>query len=497
MKIPRQILQQLQGFVVSSRWLSVYPHSMARLVSLGLLSLVLMLVVALALAGVYLERATTKGQKAVIFSTQAVQYSLALSDLTKDMERSARVYQVLGNDSLLASYSQFRSQLQITAKQLSGLDLPEAIKAQITALLTLEQDAFAIISTAKPGSEAASQAIESFTTIRDIARTLISVNSREVEIRVNEMKATARSTRQTLLWEGLAAILLVSAVAIFVIPPLARYIRELDQSILQIGRGNLDRKISLQGPKDIRDLGARLEWLRRQLLLLETQKQHFLRHFSHELKTPLASLREGACLLADGVAGPINQEQEEVCAILQRNCSSLQKNIEDLLKYSVSMQPFQAYDYQQIRLDEQITGVTREHNLHIRAKELIIKTNLEAVTILEDAGKITTVLDNLLSNAVKFSPLRGQIDIHLWQDSHRAIVEVTDQGPGIDEEEKERIFDAFYKVRNPENRDVEGSGLGLSIAKQYANAHGGDIEVIHYPHGARLRLTLPLQPKLQ
>lgn len=469
-----------------------YPSSLAQFVSICLGGLLLLLVAALVVAGVYLERATTHGQKAVSFATRAVQYSIAISDLTKDMERSARVYQVLGNDSLLASYNQFRLQLDETSQRLTALDIPESLRTDIEKMRVLEKHAFATISTAQPGSEAATSAIESFGEIREIGRRLIAVNSQEVERRVNEMKTKARQTRQALMWEGLIAILLIALLGARIIPPLVRYIRELDRSIVQIGRGNLDRPISLRGPKDIRELGARLEWLRRQLLLLESQKQHFLRHFSHELKTPLTSIREGTSLLSEEIAGGLNDEQREVCEILHRNCDSLQQHIEDLLKYSVSMQPFQAYDYSPLRLDEQILGVTREHKLQMRAKALTLETDLEPATVLEDEGKITTVLDNLLSNAVKFSPQGGKITISLHTTAQHAIVEVEDDGPGIAHGERERIFDAFYKVRTEQQRHIEGSGLGLSIAKQYATAHGGDIDVIDSQRGACLRLTLPL-----
>lgn len=491
----RVALGRLRRTLFPNRWLSFYPNSLTQLISGGLLILVLLLVTALGIAGLYLEKATSKGQQAVTFSTQAVQYSLALSDLVKDMERSARVYQVLNNNSLLASYSQFRRRFELTAKNLAGLEYTAAIKSQLDTLLTKERQAFAVFATAKPGTVRASEAIELFSEMRDLAAALIAYNSQAIETRVNEMKETAATTRRALFWEAIIAIGFVVVVAVWVIPPLSRYIRDLDQSIVQIGHGNLDKEISLKGPRDIRELGARLEWLRRQLDLLETQKQHFLRHFSHELKTPLASLREGASLLAEEVAGSLNDEQKEIAAILQRNCVSLQQQIDSLLKYSVSMQPFQTYEYQAVRLDEQILGVTREHKLQIRAKELSVRTELEAVTVYEDQGQITTVIDNLVSNAVKFSPHGGHIEILLFQDGKNAVLEVADDGPGIPSEEKPLVFDAFYKSRNSDNDHIEGSGLGLSIAKHYASAHGGDIEIIDGDKGARLRLTLPLPAK--
>ena len=476
-------------------YFSFYPRSLTQLMSAGLLGLVLLLVAALAIAGLYVEKATSKGQQAVIFSTEAVRHSLTLSELLKDMERSARIYQVLGNESLLANYAQLRQKLNDTAAELVTLEFDSKIKNTISMLLQKEKQGFAELATNGPGADQAANTVEIFAELRDIAATLIAHNSLSIETRVKEMKDTAAKTRRTLFWEAGVALALVIATALWIIPPLSRYIRDLDQSLVQIGNGNLDKHISLKGPKDIRELGARLEWLRQQLQQLESRKQHFLQHFSHELKTPLASLREGTSLLSEGVMGELNNDQREIAVILQRNCLNLQQQIDDLLTYSVSMQPFQSFNYQKLQLDEQILGVTREQQLQIRAKDISLITALDKVSIYADTAQITTVLDNLISNAVKFSPSGGRINIELRTDGQWAVIDVADEGPGISDSEHDRIFEAFYKSPSTMNENAEGSGLGLSIAKQYSNAHGGNIEVINTHKGARLRLTLPREPQ--
>ncbi len=193
--------------------------------------------------------------------------------------------------------------------------------------------------------------------------------------------------------------------------------------------------------------------------------------------------------------GELNNDQREIAVILQRNCLNLQQQIDDLLTYSVSMQPFQSFNYQKLQLDEQILGVTREQQLQIRAKDISLITALDKVSIYADTAQITTVLDNLISNAVKFSPSGGRINIELRTDGQWAVIDVADEGPGISDSEHDRIFEAFYKSPSTMNENAEGSGLGLSIAKQYSNAHGGNIEVINTHKGARLRLTLPREPQ--
>ena len=114
---------------------------------------------------------------------------------------------------------------------------------------------------------------------------------------------------------------------------IARPIRQLDQAIRQMGTADFTHAIEVNGPQDLRYVGQRLEWLRTRLNELEQQQTRFLRHVSHELKTPLTAVREGAELLRDNVGGRLSPEQQEIVRIVRENTLSLQKLIEDLLTY--------------------------------------------------------------------------------------------------------------------------------------------------------------------
>src|SRR5439155_770794 len=114
---------------------------------------------------------------------------------------------------------------------------------------------------------------------------------------------------------------------------ISRPIAEIDAAIRQLGGADFSRPIAVRGPADLRYLGRRLDWLRRRLDEFETQKNRFLRHVSHELKTPLTALREGAELLHDEVAGPLAPPQHQVVSIMRDNSVKLQRLIEELLDY--------------------------------------------------------------------------------------------------------------------------------------------------------------------
>src|SRR5690606_35978379 len=116
-----------------------------------------------------------------------------------------------------------------------------------------------------------------------------------------------------------------------------RPIKQLKASIQQLGQADLRPLPAISGPQDIVELGREIDWLRQRLQALEDQKLRFLRHVSHELKTPLASLREGVALLDDELAGSLNARQRSIVAIMDSASRDLQKRIEDLIRYSGMM----------------------------------------------------------------------------------------------------------------------------------------------------------------
>jgi len=237
-------------------------------------------------------------------------------------------------------------------------------------------------------------------------------------------------------------------------------------------------------------LGEQLDWLRGRLLELEAQKTRFLQHMSHELKTPLTALREGSDLLSSGVVGNLNAEQREITRILQENSIELRKLIEGLLNYSAVHAQASYLDAKIVPLKDVVRRVVNDRKLAIVAKNLRIELNCENVAAYCDEEKIRVVLDNLLSNAVKFSPERGLVSIKLYEQAGDAVFEVLDEGPGIPEPERDRVFEAFYRGTVTPVSKVKGSGLGLSIVKEYVTLHRGRVEVLEGP-GAHFRFRIP------
>jgi two-component system, NtrC family, sensor histidine kinase GlrK len=245
------------------------------------------------------------------------------------------------------------------------------------------------------------------------------------------------------------------------------------------------------GPPDIRSVGQQLEWLRLRLTELDADKARFLRHISHELKTPLASLHEGVAVLGDGVAGALNPDQAEVVRILQGNTQALQQQIEALLRFNAA-----AFEARQLRREPTDMRALAEsqveaQRLRWQSHQLEVAVEGPAVVMPVDRDKMASALGNLLSNAIRFSPFGGQVRVTLTTQAGRLWIDVQDQGPGVAPADRDRIFEPFYRGERQPADAVRGTGIGLSIVHEYILAHGGRIELLPDGPGAHFRIELP------
>ena len=251
-------------------------------------------------------------------------------------------------------------------------------------------------------------------------------------------------------------------------------------------------EIQLSAPFDLSDLSTSLENLRLNMTQKEVQQQRFLRHISHEIKTPLTSIKEGSKLLDDQILGQMNSEQREITNILVRSSNELQRAIEHLLDYNEAIAIRKAKHRKPSDVADHVRAALTKHELPIKQKRLVVKTSLSICHGNIDASQITTVFENLISNAVKQSPTGGVLEITLDKSrSGEIIFFVKDQGPGVNRDDKEAIFDPFYVGKQTNVSTVKGTGLGLSIAKQYIEEHNGSISALDSRNGAIFKVVLP------
>ncbi|MGH8659137.1 MAG: sensor histidine kinase [Gammaproteobacteria bacterium] len=408
------------------------------------------------------------------------------------MERNARQYQLLGDRSLYEGYLKRRTQFRASVDGLSALDLSASQRKLLAELITEETKIYQAFRHRPGYRETVQQALTRFAKTSELANSLLSESRAWVVDGTDKMSQAAAQVQHSLILQASALIPTVLLLALLGSLFIAKSVEQIEGAIHRLGRGEFSSPIQVKGPKDLEEVGKHLDWLRLRLLELDYQKTKFLRHVSHDLKTPLAALREGSQLLREEVVGRLNKDQTEIAEILYKNCLQLQDRIENLLRFNrVAGNNATKLSSQPVSLHQLIHQTLDEHKLTLQAKELAVETDLEPLHINGDAEKLGVVLDNLFSNAIKYSPLHGKISVTLRKHKNRIDLEVLDQGPGIDPGERKRVFEPFFHGQAIESGYVKGTGLGLAISQEYVKAHSGTIEVVEKQSGACFRVTLP------
>ncbi len=469
-----------------------YPKSFLKLLLLGFGLSALPLILALSNASVYVDRLTTQSQAAVDQAAEAARSSRVLMEQVTAMERLARQYLILGDAALLANYAKVRGGFKQTTSDMSLLPLDEPQLQELNKAIEQEQALFGQLARTHDKGAGRKQLIGGYVELSKLANNVLEQSNLLIDREIENMNEAARRTQRSLLWQLAASIPIGILIAVLFAFLIAKPIRQLDHAIRQLGGAEFATAISVRGPADLEYLGQRLEWLRRRLIELETQKTRFLHHVSHELKTPLTALREGSELLADGSSGALNHQQSEIAEILRHNSVQLQRLIEGLLSYQQALDSINRLEFRATDLADIARQAAQAHKLALAARHLDLELRLEPAPLTADADKLRVVVDNLVSNAINYSPQDGTISLSVGTNADKVVLEIGDAGPGIAAEDRERVFDWFFQGKLSHQGRVKSSGLGLAIAREFVLAHRGSIEVISAPTpGAHIRVSLP------
>jgi len=430
----------------------------------------------------------SSGATALALNTSVQQ----LAERSVDLERSARQYLVLQERPVLERFQTARTEA-IAALALIETDLPSL--ASLTAQWRQQAAAIeaAISTTAFPaGTKQHTQA--TVTALADLAQTnnqLAQDVQRQLADRNHVLLDALDQRRNQLTGHILTALALAIALAALTGWWLLRPLRRIEHCIADIGENRLNQSITIDGPTDLRRVGKQLDWLRLRLGELEANRNRVLRHVSHELKTPLASLREGVSLLTDDVLGPLTTEQQEVTNILEHNTRALQERIEQLLHYNAIQFDARRLDLRPSALLPMVNEVAGELQLQAQARNVAIDIVGDAPVVHADGGKLRIALSNLVANAIGFSPAGSRVRVELSAEHEKVLIDCIDEGPGIRPEESERIFEPFFQGSLPDERSAKGTGLGLAIVREFVSAHHGRILSLPTERGAHFRIELP------
>ncbi|MDY6794227.1 MAG: ATP-binding protein [Actinomycetota bacterium] len=212
---------------------------------------------------------------------------------------------------------------------------------------------------------------------------------------------------------------------------------------------------------------------------LDRMKSEFISIVSHELKTPLTSIRGFVRLLDAERVGPITDKQRHYLDIVQKQADSLTKLINDLLDLSKIEQGVIQVSTEAVDLKDVVEEVTQRLNNMACEKEVTLEINVppDMYEVEGDRERLAQVFMNLIHNAIKFTPPGGKVTVRAAPMDGECMVKVSDNGIGISAHDLPKIFNRFYQVDSSSTRQQSGTGLGLSITKQLINAHGGEMWV--------------------
>lgn len=223
-------------------------------------------------------------------------------------------------------------------------------------------------------------------------------------------------------------------------------------------------------------------------------KNRFLGMASHDLRNPLVTVRGFAEFLRDGVVGPMNPEQVELAGIIYSSSCAMLRMVNELLDVA-------AIEAGEFKLDPKPHDVAEliGKSVHLAGIEaakkgtrILFPSRTGAPPAKLDAGKMTQVIDNLLSNAVKYSPPGSTVTVDLSEKDGQCVFSVLDQGPGIPDAERGKLFKDFGRLSSVPTGGETSTGLGLAICRKIVEAHHGSIVVDNLPGGGcAFRVVLP------
>lgn len=407
-----------------------------------------------------------------------------LGEATLTMQRAARQFLVLGDPSLRQTYERAAAEATTHVRALAE----EGVARETTAAWLAQRrqiDRELREPEFIPGARDEALAT-AFRELGDLQQTMGERLRSVIERRNAALQDELEAGRLALGRQVAGAVAFTLVLALGLALWLARPLQRVETAIQALGDNRLDARIDIRGPADVRQIGRRLDWLRQRLAGIDADKARFLRHVSHELKTPLAALREGVALLQDGVAGPLSENQREVARILHDNTATLQRRIEDLLQFNATAFAAQRLVRKPTEMGALVAGLVQEQQLQWRARSLQVQVFCRPEGAPEgaplvadvDAALLGSAIANLLSNAIRYSPPGACITITLQQSGDGLFIDVADQGPGVPAAEQERIFEPFFRGQQQPADGLPGTGIGLSIVAEAAAAHGGRVRLL-------------------
>jgi signal transduction histidine kinase len=335
------------------------------------------------------------------------------------------------------------------------------------------------------------------------------------------MKLKVENSRKTgdtaalVLWCVTFAVLAISIlVSSLIYRSISKPLSNLTEGTRAIAEGKFFYRLDASRKDEFSQLARDFNTMTQKLKELDELKKGFVTHVSHELKAPLASMKETIQLLLEEIPGPLTEKQKRLLTLNLQSGMRLTSMITNLLDISKTEAGAMEYELKSQDLIPLVRNAVAELEVQAQERQIQIKASLPEIPLpVEcDRDRIVQVMVNLVGNAVKFSPKKASVEVSVeatqnipqnlpkrWQQlvanadrgGSFGLVSVDDSGPGIPDVDKEKIFERFHQVKQGKKLAGQGAGLGLAICRIIIQAHRGAIWVEDNPGGgSRFRMLL-------
>lgn len=293
------------------------------------------------------------------------------------------------------------------------------------------------------------------------------------ELEGSEQKFLA-SVNKTIIYAGVVGLTVALLLGWFLFRQITKPLNKLTRATEKISSGDLDYRVSIDSDDELGELGESFNVMARNLQESEEIRRRMIGDIAHELRTPLTVLSGEVEAIRGGVYEPTDEKLREI----QEDLNLLNRLIEDLRELTLAEAGELELNRGPTSLDRLVQRVRGKLEGMADREGVRLETDLpETVPQLAlDSDRISQVLTNLLRNAIRHTEEGGRVQVRVTETTSELLVEVADTGEGISQDQIDHVFDRFY--RGDSSRSSEGgSGLGLSIAKELVEAHGGEIQI--------------------
>lgn len=434
----------------------------------------------------------TVGERAVIEARAAISTSRQLErmdSLVVDIERSTLQHQVTGS---AASRQVAENTLQTYRRTLE-----QTCAELVVPSCGLHQHYVTLLEDSLDNQESLNLD-ESLNDLRTQQAQLSGFVWSYLDERLQRQQVFIQQRQHTMMRLTIFLVVLALVVVVWSTGKISAPVKRLERLIKAIGDDSHQAPPEpIGGPKELSELGDRLNALAQRLQQLEALRLALLRHASHELKTPLASMHEGCALLSEEIPGPLNDNQKEVLALLTGSMNRLHQLTEQLLDYNQLLQqsqPAMAF----VEPKQLIDAAVQHQALALKQRCIEVLVDCAPTQLNTDRRLFQRILDNLINNALAYGDHNGRLLLELTSASDGVHLTVANTGPAAEPGSRTDLFKPFQRGEIKRYDSVQASGLGLSIVADCARLLGGYAHLIDRAgFDFSVGIFLPAKPALR